>query len=454
MRHFALMLLLLAALTTAAAQTQVRWFVGLGAGTDEPTIAAQRAIVDEFNASQNRVRLVLESVDNNQAYDVLATQIAAGNAPDLVGPMGIRGRAAFPGAWLDLDPLIQSTGYDLSDFDPALVDFYRFGDEGQLGIPFAVFPSYLVYNKDLFDEAGLPYPPANYGEPYVDENGVERVWDIATMSEVAKKLTVDGNGLDATMDGFDPNRVVQWGFGTMWRDIRGRLTLFGAGNFVDADGRAVMPDHWRDGLRWYQDAMWRDHFYPNAPYGGSTFLAEGNWFDSGNLAMAQTQLWYAGCCMFTVAGRNDIDFAALPSYDGVVTASLNADTFGILRSSRNQEAAFEALAFLLSADVAGRLAQVYGGMPARLSLQDAYFASFAESVFPGRDLNWDVVAAGLAHPDNPNHEEGMPGFREAEDRYNAFTQRLENDPAFDLDSEIALLLAELQLIFDTAAARQ
>lgn len=453
MRKLTLLLLVLAAAATAAAQTQVRWFVGLGAGTDEPTIAAQQAIVDEFNASQSDIELVLEIVDNSQAYDVLATQIAAGNAPDIVGPMGIRGRAAFPGAWLDLDPLIQAASYDLSDFDPALVEFYRLGDQGQLGIPFAVFPSYLVYNKDLFDEAGLPYPPASYGEPYVDENGVSQTWDIAAMSMLAKKLTVDANGADATMDDFDANNVLQWGFGTMWRDIRGRVSLFGAGNFVDADGNATLPDHWRTGLEWYQDAMWTSHFYPNGPYGGSTLLGEGNWFDSGNLAMAQTQLWYAGCCMFTLAANHDFDFAALPSYDGVTTASLNADTFSIPTASKNPEAAFEALSYLLSAEVAGRLARVYGGMPARLSLQGPYFASFSESVFPGTDLNWDVVAAGLSYPDNPNHEEGMPGFREAEDRYNAFTQRLENEPDFDLGSEIELLMAELQLIFDSAAAR-
>ena len=453
MRKIAAVLALLAVLGMATAQTQVRWFVGLGAGTDEPLIAAQQAIVDEFNASQSEVRLVLEIVDNNQAYDVLATQIAAGNAPDIVGPQGIRARSAFPDIWLDLDPLVASTNYDLSDFDPAMVEFYREGGQGLIGIPFAVFPSYLTYNKALFDEAGLPYPPANYGEPYVDENGVSHTWDVATMSELAKKLTVDANGADATMDDFDPNNVVQWGFGTMWRDIRGRIALFGAGNFVDADGNAVMPENWRTGLKWYQDALWTDHFYPNGPYGNSALLGEGNWFDSGNLAMAQTQLWYAGCCMFTVAGKADIDFAALPSYEGQVTATVNADTFGITRASRNPEAAFAALSFLLSPEVAGRLNALYGGMPARLSLQGAYFDAFGERTFPGRELNWDVVAAGLAYPDVPNHEEGMPGFREAEDRYNAFTQRLDNEPDLDLDAEIDLLIAELQLIFDAAAAR-
>ncbi len=200
--------------------------------------------------------------------------------------------------------------------------------------------------------------------------------------------------------------------------------------------------------------MWQEHFYPNAPYGGSELLGSGNWFDSGNLAMAHTQLWYAGCCMFTVAGEADFDFAALPSYSGQVTATLNADTFGIPKASGNPEAAFEVLSFLLSSEIANRLAKIYGGMPARLSLQGDFFTGFGEANFPGRDLNWDVVAAGLSFPDNPNHEEGMPGFREAEDRYNAFTQRLENEADLDLANELDLLMGELQLVFDAARARE
>ncbi|MEO0564654.1 MAG: sugar ABC transporter substrate-binding protein, partial [Chloroflexota bacterium] len=132
--------------TGAQERTEIRWYVGLGAGTDGPVIEMQEAFVAEYNASQDAIELVLEVVDNEQAYDVLNTQIAAGNAPDIVGPMGIRSRASFPGVWLDLNPLIEETGYDLSDFDPALVDFYFVEGEGQLGLPFAVFPYYMLYN--------------------------------------------------------------------------------------------------------------------------------------------------------------------------------------------------------------------------------------------------------------------------------------------------------------------
>jgi multiple sugar transport system substrate-binding protein len=449
MRKLASVLVLVLVLGLAYAQTQVRWYVGLGAGTDEPTIAAQQAIVDDFNASQSDIRVVLEIVDNDQAYDVLATQIAAGNAPDIVGPMGIRGRSAFPGVWRDLTDLIETNDYDLSDFDPALVDFYITEGDGQLGIPFAVFPSYITYNVDLFDEGGLPYPPARYGEPYTTVDGETVTWDIDALRDLAMLLTVDANGNDATMDAFDATQIVQWGFGTMWTDIRGRLTLFGAGNFVDEDGNAVIPEAWAYGAQWLHDGMWVDHFHPNGPDGNSALLSAGNWFESGNLAIAQTHLWYHGCCMFAL--EDEWALAAVPAgLDGTPVAKLHGDTFAITEASRNPEAAFQVLTHLLSPEISGSLAAVYGGMPARLSLQGDYLDGFFAEKFPTREIDFTIVSDSLGYPDSPNHEEGMPAFREAEALYNSFMQRLENEPEFDVASELNGLRAELQLLFDSA----
>jgi multiple sugar transport system substrate-binding protein len=449
------LLLLISATVIAQDKVQVRWYVGLGAGTDAPVIPQEEALVAEYNASQSEIELVLEIVDVDQAYNVLSTQIAAGNAPDIIGPMGVRGRASFPGAWLDLTSLIESTSYDLSDFDPALVDFYKIEGEGQLGIPFAVFPSFLLYNKDLFDEAGIPYPPAAYGEPYIDWDGVEREWNIDTLREVAMLLTVDANGNDATMEGFDTENIVQFGFGSQFNDLRGRDTLFGSGNFVDAEGNAVIPDNWRVAEEWFHQAMWEDFFHPNGVYGNSELLggAGGNWFNTGNIAMITMHTWFMGW------GTADLDaawdFAALPSYNGVVTAKLHADTFGIMNTSQHPEEAFAVLGWLLG-EKAETLSHIYNALPARLSLQPAYLegytASLAES-YPDVDwanLNWDVVFAGLAHPDNPNHQEGMPSFSESESRYGEFTQLADNDAAVDVNAELDKLQTDLQAIFDAA----
>ena len=63
------------------------------------------------------------------------------------------GAEAFHGQWLDLAPLIEETGYDVAQYDPGAVDFYKTGGEGQTGLPFAIYPSMIWYKASLFEEA-------------------------------------------------------------------------------------------------------------------------------------------------------------------------------------------------------------------------------------------------------------------------------------------------------------
>ncbi len=182
---------------------QLRWFVGLGTGTDPAQLPAQEKAVADFNAANPDIELVLEVVPFNSARDTLATQIASGAGPDIIGPVGWGGSNAFFGQWLDLTPYIESSGFDISVFDPALVEFYQ-TEEGQVGLPFLVFPAAIYYVPAMFDEAGLEYPPAAYGEPYTLD-GAEVDWNWETLTEVAKRLTVDVNGANATESGFDAN---------------------------------------------------------------------------------------------------------------------------------------------------------------------------------------------------------------------------------------------------------
>jgi multiple sugar transport system substrate-binding protein len=366
---------------------------------------------------------------------VLKTQIASGDVPDIVGPVGVRGLWSFEGAWLDLAPYVDKYSYDLSDFNPALIEFYQLGPQGQVGLPFAVYPSALWYNKDLFDEAGLEYPPHEWGAPYAD--GDE--WTFDKLRDLAMFLTVDGNGNDATMAEFDPDNTVQFGYHPMWTDVRGQWTFFEAGSFVGADGQAAMPEVWREAARWYYDGMWTDHFIPNDNYANSDLLAQGNTFGSGNVAMNPNHTWYT-CCF---EGAN-WDVAAIPSYNGNITAKMHADTFGILKATENPDAAFQVLGLMLG-EFAPELLQVYGGLPARQSLQESALATMQES-FPDADVN--VFIGAMSYPDNPNHESGMPNFLKASDTYGTFGSMYQNTPDLDLDAEIDSMIEELQAVFD------
>jgi len=435
-------------LNNTSSKTEIRWFVGLGAGTEESMHEPQKAVVDGFNATHDDIELVLEIVDNEVAYDTLATQIAAGNPPDIVGPVGVRGRDTFYGAWLDLQPLINSTSYDLSDFDPALVDFYNIEGQGQIGIPFASYPSFVIYNKDLFDEAGAAYPPATYGEPYVWADSTVAEWNMDTLHDLAMFMTVDASGNDATMEEFDPEKIVQFGWMNQWTDPRGVGTFFGPGSFLADDGvTAQIPEEWQAAWKWTYDGWWNDWFIPNGPYSGADFLQSGGGsFGSGNLAMTHIHSWYVA--PWALDGSFAFDFAATPSYEGTVTSKMHADSFFIHKDSDNPEEAFEVLSYLLSPEIAPELLAIYGAQPARNSLQEGYIKDYSENNFPGMELNWDVALASAAYADNPNHESWMPSFLETTDRYNEFWIYLTNTPGVDVDAEIETLREDLQAIFN------
>ena len=218
-----------------ASRVEIEWFVGLGTGENEEQIEPEKAVVKAFNDSQDQVELTLTIVDNTEASDTLATRIAAGDSPDIIGPIGIRGLQSFGDQLLDLTPYV--TPEDTAGIDPALVDAYKV-DGKQIGIPMAVYPSFFYYNKDLFEEAGVAEPPHEVGEQY---EGAD--WNWEAVRELAKKLTVDANGNDATSADFDPANVVQWGLDAQFteNDARAWSTIFGGSGSVVARRRHDGP---------------------------------------------------------------------------------------------------------------------------------------------------------------------------------------------------------------------
>ncbi len=431
----------------SAGKVQIRWFVGLGTGQDPAQVKVQEEVVKKFNASQDKIELVLEVVAYDASRDALATQIASGNPPDIVGPVGVSGAEAFHGQWLDLAPLIAKTNYDVTQYDKGAVDYYKVGGEGQVGLPFAIFPSVLFYQRELFDEAGLNYPPHKYGEKYKWKDGTQEEWTYDTLRKLALKLTVDKNNKDASDAAFDAKNIVQYGYEPTYQDARAIGSYFGADTFVATDGKtAQIPSQWADAWKWVYDGVWKDHFIPNGAVRESQEYGQGNPFNSGKVATTISHLWYT-CCL-TDSGEN-WDVAVVPSYKGKTTANFNADTFRIMKSTKHPDEAFAVLAFLLG-PASPELLQAYGALPARAADQKAFFDAKNEKF--KQKVDWQVFVDGIAFADNPSFEGDMPNYNESFDLTNVFLNKLYTTDGLDMDKEIAQFQKDLQAVFAKKAA--
>ena len=147
-----------------------------------------------------------------------------------------------------------------------------------------------------------------------------------------------------------------------------------------------------------------------------------NWFDTGNMGMITIHLWSLGwgtprtwmLAWDFRSGRHPTTASPPPSSMPIPLA--------IIKKSDSPELKPSTVLTYLLGERAADLTSLYGGMPARLSLQDSFVERTAAAqgeAYPNFDwanLNWDVVLAGLQYPDNPNHEEGdaeLPGIQRA-----------------------------------------
>jgi multiple sugar transport system substrate-binding protein len=435
----------------------VKWFCCLGGGDDPSTLKVFDDVIKAFNASHPNIKLVLDHVAYAGARDTFATELASGNGPDIVGPLGVGGANAFAGQWLDLSPYVQQNSIDLSQFDPGVVNLYKSGGEGQLGLPFAIYPSEMYYQPDMFDEAGLDYPPAKYGDQYKMPDGSMADWSYDTVRQVAMKLTVDKNGKDATDPDFDPKKIVQYGFEPQRDDLRTMgAAFFRAGRFLSGDGRTVqIPDAWAAAWKWVYDGIWKDHFIEtNSVYQSQEFNGGGYTFNSGKVAMQENYLWDV-CCV-TDAGGN-WDLGALPSYNGTVTAPINADTFRIVKSTKHPDEAFTVLSYLILGEARTKLLNSISGFPAITSDQADYFTQLEQqkddkgkAIYPP-NVNWQVAVDAIQYADiDPNSESAMPAYNKSLDTLAKYLTKWTSTPGLNMDAEFARMKTELQSVWDSA----
>lgn len=130
----------------------------------EPSeIATHQAVADAFNASRADIQVEILSAPWSDYFTKMQRLWASGDAsqiPDIVFLWPVP-RYAADGVLENLDPWIDRTGYNLGDYWPALLESAMYNGS-VYGLPRDIGVEVLYYNKDIFDEAGVPYPNDNW----------------------------------------------------------------------------------------------------------------------------------------------------------------------------------------------------------------------------------------------------------------------------------------------------
>lgn len=444
--------------TAIPGKPQVRWFVGLGTGSKPEQLAAEAVVVDDFNKAQSDIQLILEVAPYDSARDILSTEIASGNGPDIVGPLGWVGSNVYYGQWLDISSYMAN--FDSSGMDPALLAMYQ-TTTGTEGIPFAVYPSVTFYNTGIFDEVGLKYPPATYGAQYEMADGSMVEWNYTVVADIAKKLTLDVAGNDSTSASFDKTQISQYGYSPVWESRSPYYGAYwGASPFVTGttgNYASAVPDAWKAAWQWYYDGIWGAQPYiPSGAVSGSAEYGSSNTFDSGKIGMSILPIWYL-CCTSNVAKPElgGFQMGALPAaLDGKVHGRVDADTFRVWKGTKVPDAAFTVLEYLVTTGVqklvigSKEMPAAYGALPAR-SGDQAPWLEAKKVQFPDvTQASWDVLFAGLAYPDVPSAEMWIPNMAEAWARFDTFDSLMNTTGGLDLPAEITKLEADLTAIYN------
>lgn len=276
----------------------------------------QQSLVDKFNEEHDDIEVTLEAYGSE--FDTkISAGMGSGDTPDV---MYMWNYPSYSAGLEPLDEFIAGEGEEYkADFYEALWD-YNSLDGATYGIPIGFTTHCLFFNKDIFDEAGIEYPTADW------------TWnDLQTAAEtITDKTGVQGFAFQMKPDPYDFEMYL-WSNGTAYCDEEGNL-----------DG-SLNSDASKEVFQMFQDM--EKAGYATATEGDGT-----DEFRAGNAAM-----YIYGSWSIDTLNEDGVNYGVttIPAF-----ADAGQDSVSILSSSglsmaadcENKEAAWEFIKYWTSAE--------------------------------------------------------------------------------------------------------
>lgn len=362
------------------------WFPGMA-----------QEMLDQFHQLHPNIR-VYYTPDPEDVPAEMPPIFDAGTAPDV-----INGCCDFFPAWAQAGYLMDLRPYVERDIDPATIAEWDNAQYSSFfttdGVQYAL-PKYhgalaVYYNKDLFDEYGVPYPT--------------RDWTYDDYLAAMTALTVDNNG----------NRGIDvWGstLDPIYDRVQIHVNSFG--------GHYVNPDDPTDcvldepeavaALEWLRARIWDDRVMATSLALNKLETRRAFW--EGKVAMVEDGSWALKDILANAEFRVGVaPFPAGPARRATLAAT---DGFAISATTEHPEEAWELIKFLTGKEYGLAMARANFLQPARSTLVTQW-ADFIRADFPdaSQDLDLEAFADGQVRGYSVTAEvfANMQGVRTATD---------------------------------------
>lgn len=292
----------------------------------EGEVENTEAILAKYNSTHPGVTVEGMHINQEEYTEKIMSMAAGGNLPDagMILEQSIMGWARAG---------IMSTDDIYKDVSDKPLPYLAFKDGGTT-VAYSAANEVLAlwYNRALFDAAGVEYPPAS----------LDNAWTWDQFIEVAKRLTIDRNGRNATQAGFDKNNVVQ--YGCYINQIAWQMevwALSNGGRFFSEDGKTVIFDEKAiAGMQKVFDLYIELGIGKPAPDQNDSGFGYG--IGSGQVAMSTEGQWAVGFHELANKVFPDLDYgvAVLPYMQNKVTIS-TAGAVATFAGSKNPAAVAE-----------------------------------------------------------------------------------------------------------------
>ncbi len=321
-------------------------------------------IAAKYTAKHPNVKVQLDTIPFSDYVSKVTIQLAGSNPPDC-GWLVENSGPSFIDAGVLSDLSNAAEQYDYDDFSDSAMTLWERGDQ-VYGLPFSTSPFIMLYNADLFTQAGVPNP---------NELAAEGDWTWEKLRDIAKTIkeetgvyafqTMDGQGYDVRV----------------WHTLIPIMRAYGADAW-DSNGNCQLDT---------PEAIEAVELFHSMIYEDKSVVPPGSQSDfyAGNAAMTVGQISRVGKLK---DASFDWGIAVMPKGPAGEAYVIGQAAVVAFKASENREIAADFVAFMTNKMNVKKMAEYFP--PARESvLYDEAFLSANAAI--SKEQMRDVVATSI-----------------------------------------------------------